>query len=395
MRLIESRFTMIVTYVVLAIGAFIALLPIALLLLNSIKPALQITVSPLAWPAPFAPENFVHAWNDAHFSRTFINSALVTAITIVLVCATASLSAYVLARRKIRSWQVWTFYLMATTTAPIQLFLFPLYFVYARLGLINNVPAVSIIYTALYSPFAVMLLRTYFLAVPRELEEAALVDGVEQTAGGGEAPGGGVDEERVVGAHMRQPVPGRHLVADQRVARRRIGDPQQRFGEAHQRHALLARQRIFVDQPLDALRPRFSAQRFDETAGRRGNAGSRRGRQGRGGAGHHRGCRGMGAAADLALGEVDRHRADRGVGDLGHREGERRGDHGPESQADSVHGASCFPQMLLLTDGSASSSRAEPTSRTTRKPSIRSSVPRQSRTSWKGSTPGRQLASSV
>jgi raffinose/stachyose/melibiose transport system permease protein len=162
---------------VLAIGAFIALFPIALLVLNSIKPALQITVSPLAWPAPFAPENFVHAWNDARFSRTFINSAIITAITIVLVCATASLSAYVLARRKIRSWQLWTFYLMATTTAPIQLFLFPLYFAYAHLGLINNVPAVAVIYTALYSPFAVMLLRTYFLAVPRELEEAALVDG--------------------------------------------------------------------------------------------------------------------------------------------------------------------------------------------------------------------------
>jgi raffinose/stachyose/melibiose transport system permease protein len=176
-RLIESRFTMIVTYVVLTVGAFIALFPIALLVLNSIKPALEITVSPLAWPAPFDPQNFVNAWNDAHFSRTFINSAMITTITIVLVCSTASLSAYVLARRKIRSWQIWTFYLMATTTAPIQLFLFPLYFVYAHLGLINNVPAVSVIYTALYSPFAVMLLRTYFLAVPRELEEAALVDG--------------------------------------------------------------------------------------------------------------------------------------------------------------------------------------------------------------------------
>ena len=93
------------------------------------------------------------------------------------MCSTGSLTAYVLARRKIKSWKIWTFYLLGTTTAPIQLFLFPLYFGYAQLGLINNVPAVSLIYTALFSPFAVMLLRTYFLAVPRELEEAALVDG--------------------------------------------------------------------------------------------------------------------------------------------------------------------------------------------------------------------------
>ncbi|HVY50905.1 MAG TPA: carbohydrate ABC transporter permease [Devosia sp.] len=177
MNRVESRFTMIVTYVVLSIGAVIALFPIGLLLINSVKPAAAIVVSPLSLPTTIHWENFAHAWHDAHFSQTFVNSAVLTALTIVLVCTTGSLTAYVLARRKIKSWKIWTFYLMATTTAPIQLFLFPLYFGFARLGLINNPPAVSLIYTALYSPFAIMLLRTYFLAVPRELEEAALVDG--------------------------------------------------------------------------------------------------------------------------------------------------------------------------------------------------------------------------
>ena len=71
-------------------------------------------------------------------------------------------------------------YLLATTTAPIQLYLFPLYFGFAHLGLINNVFALSLIYTAIYSPFAILLLRTYFLAVPKELEEAALVDGANR-----------------------------------------------------------------------------------------------------------------------------------------------------------------------------------------------------------------------
>jgi len=168
---------MIVTYIVLSIGAFIALFPIALLVLNSLKPAAQIVVSPLALPSTIRWENFANAWRDARFSHTFVNSAVLTAMTIILVCSTGSLTAYVLARRKIKSWKIWTFYLMATTTAPIQLFLFPLYFGYARLGLINSPPAVSLIYAALYSPFAVMLLRTYFLAVPKELEEAALIDG--------------------------------------------------------------------------------------------------------------------------------------------------------------------------------------------------------------------------
>lgn len=177
MRLIESRTTLTLTYILLAIGAFTALFPIALLVLNAFKSTPEITQSPLSLPATLRWDNFTRAWEDARFSRTFLNSILLSATTIILVCTTCSAAAYVLSRRKIKSWRLVSGYLMATTTAPIQLFLFPLYFVFARLDLINNVFAVALIYTAIYSPFAIMLLRTYFLAIPKELEEAALVDG--------------------------------------------------------------------------------------------------------------------------------------------------------------------------------------------------------------------------
>ena len=177
MRLVESRLTLTISYIVLGILLLIALFPIALLVLNSLKSAAEIVQNPLALPMEIRWDNFTRAWKDAKFGQTFFNSVLLTGLTIILVCSTSSLTAYVLARRKIKSWQIVTFYLMATTTAPIQLYLFPLYFGFAKLGLINNIFAVSLIYTAIYSPFAVMLLRTYFLAVPRELEEAALVDG--------------------------------------------------------------------------------------------------------------------------------------------------------------------------------------------------------------------------
>ena len=177
MRLIESRTTLTLTYIVLGLGVFTALFPIALLVLNSLKTAQEIVQNPLALPQAIRWDNFTRAWADARFTRTFLNSILLTGTTIVLVCTTGSLAAYVLARKKIKSWRLITGYLLATTTAPIQLFLFPLYFGFAKLGLINNVFAVSLVYAALYSPFAIMLLRTYFLAVPKELEEAALVDG--------------------------------------------------------------------------------------------------------------------------------------------------------------------------------------------------------------------------
>jgi raffinose/stachyose/melibiose transport system permease protein len=177
MRLVESRLTLWTCYAVLGLFAFVALFPIALLVLNSLKPAAQIVQNPLGLPDQIRWQNFSNAWNHAKFSRTFLNSLIVSGTTILLVCTTSSLTAYVLARRKIKSWKIFTFYLLATTTAPIQLYIFPLYFGFAKLGLINNIFGVALIYTALYSPFAVMLLRTYFIAVPKELEEAAIVDG--------------------------------------------------------------------------------------------------------------------------------------------------------------------------------------------------------------------------
>ena len=177
MNLIESRATQRISYVFLGLAAFVSLFPIALMLLNSFKPAVEIIQNPLSWPEIYRWDNFTHAWQDANFSQTFLNSMILTIITIVLVCTTGSMTAYVLARKKVKSWRLIPGYLLATTTAPIQLFMFPLYFTFARLGLINNVFAVAFIYCALFSPFSIMLMRTYFLAVPKELEQAAVVDG--------------------------------------------------------------------------------------------------------------------------------------------------------------------------------------------------------------------------
>ncbi|MEM6891306.1 MAG: carbohydrate ABC transporter permease [Pseudomonadota bacterium] len=172
-----SQTTLMLTYAMLGIAAFITLFPVALMLLNSLKTAPEVIRSPLAMPETIRWDNYVRAWRDGNFSSAFLNSAILTAMTIFLVCTSGSMTAYVLARRRIKSWRLVTAYLLATTTAPIQLFLFPLYFGFARLGLIDNIFAVSLIYCAIFSPFSIMLLRTYFLAVPKELEEAALVDG--------------------------------------------------------------------------------------------------------------------------------------------------------------------------------------------------------------------------
>ncbi len=165
------------SYIVLAVAAFVALFPLALMLMNGFKTMAEVNTSPLSWPESPQFVNFSNAWRDAGFGRALLNSVLVAGLTIVLVCVTSSMTAYVLARRKIRAWRGLSTYLLACTTLPAQLFLFPLYFGFSKLGLINNPLALALMYTALYSPFAVFLLRTYFIAVPVEIEESAQMDG--------------------------------------------------------------------------------------------------------------------------------------------------------------------------------------------------------------------------
>ena len=165
---------------VLCFGAAITLFPIALMLLNACKTSAAIVADPLGWPGAPHLVNFVHAWRDARLARTLLNSAIVTAITIVLTCGTAAMAAYAITRQRMVGRTLISAWFLASTTLPIQLFLLPLYFAFAHLGLINNLPAVALIYTAIYSPFAIFLLRTYFIAVPRELEDAALLDGATQ-----------------------------------------------------------------------------------------------------------------------------------------------------------------------------------------------------------------------
>jgi raffinose/stachyose/melibiose transport system permease protein len=152
-------------------------LPLALMLVSALKTSAEIVANPLSLPSSPQWANFSRAWHDADLASSLLNSIKVTGLTIILICTTGSMAAYALARQKTRGSRWISGYFLATTTLPIQLYLFPLYFGFAKLNLVDNVVATSLIYTAIYSPFSIFLLRTYFLAIPYEVEEAAIMDG--------------------------------------------------------------------------------------------------------------------------------------------------------------------------------------------------------------------------
>jgi raffinose/stachyose/melibiose transport system permease protein len=166
-----------VSHVVLTTFAVIALFPLLLVGLNSLKLSTQIMADPLALPKKPAWANFHEAWQYGHFAKGFVNSMVLTATTVVVVLICSSLAGYVLAGKKVAAWPAVMVYFMVSMTVPIQLFLFPLYFSFAHLHLLGNVVAVGVVIAAMNMPLSVFLMRTFFLNVPPELEEAAMMDG--------------------------------------------------------------------------------------------------------------------------------------------------------------------------------------------------------------------------
>jgi raffinose/stachyose/melibiose transport system permease protein len=164
-------------HVVLVLFAATALFPLALVAVNSLKKSADVVRDPLALPTSFSFDNYRQAWQFGHFATGFANSVVLTGTTVLVVLVCSSLAGYVLAGKKVRAWPLIMIYFMVAMTVPIQLFLFPLYFVFASLHLLGNVVAVGFILAGINMPLSVLLMRTFFLKVPRELEEAAIVDG--------------------------------------------------------------------------------------------------------------------------------------------------------------------------------------------------------------------------
>ncbi|WP_028391959.1 carbohydrate ABC transporter permease [Bacillus cihuensis] len=175
--LAKKKRTSVLSHVILLLFSISALAPLSLVLLNSFKNQTEIIKNPLSWPKALNISNYVDAWHAANFSTGFINSILLTGTTIVIVLIASALAGYVLAGKKIKATQAVTIYFMVAMTIPIQLFLFPLYFVLAKFNLIGNIYAVSFILAAVNMPLATFLMRTFFMNIPTELEESARIDG--------------------------------------------------------------------------------------------------------------------------------------------------------------------------------------------------------------------------
>lgn len=151
--------------------------PLIILLFNSLKSRFNIGLDPVGFPDKILFGNYVTAWQQSNFANHLLNSAILSVCTVIAVLVLGGSAAYALSRIQPKGSGAVMFYMLVVSSIPIWLYMVPLFFIWRNLGLLNSFLGLIIIYTAINSPFAIFLLRSYLLKVPKEIEEAAIIDG--------------------------------------------------------------------------------------------------------------------------------------------------------------------------------------------------------------------------
>jgi len=155
-----------------------ALLPLYWLVKISLTPdKLLYTEGAALWPARMTLANFDFVLLNSMFPTFFLNSIIVSLGTAALVTVLAAGAGYAFSRFRFRGRYALMFVLLLTQMFPLVMLIAPIYRLMAPLGLTDNLVGLIIVYTAFNTPFASFLMQSFFDGIPKDLEEAAMIDG--------------------------------------------------------------------------------------------------------------------------------------------------------------------------------------------------------------------------
>jgi len=151
--------------------------PIILMVLNSFQTTEQMLMSKSVLPTAYTVANYEFLIARTSYLRFFSNSIVIAVVSTIVTIVAAAFAGYALSRYRTRPITVYSRILLMVQMFPIIMAIIPLFVIFRRLGLIDNPLSVIIIYATVHLPFATWMFRAFFDTIPRELEEAALVDG--------------------------------------------------------------------------------------------------------------------------------------------------------------------------------------------------------------------------
>ena len=165
-------------YAALSFYLVFALFPLFWLLKIAVTPdQLTFTEGTRLWPSAMTFENFTTVMFQTDFVAYFINSLIVSLGTAAVTTLVAAAAGYAFSRFTFSGKKIIIVIMLITQMFPLLMIIAPIYKIVAALGLLNSLVSLIIVYTAFNIPFATFLMQSFFDAIPKELEEAAMVDG--------------------------------------------------------------------------------------------------------------------------------------------------------------------------------------------------------------------------
>jgi arabinogalactan oligomer / maltooligosaccharide transport system permease protein len=165
-------------HTMLIVATVIALFPVLWILASSFKPANRILSSEIKFIDNPTLDNYVNVLTKTDFPTWFMNSVVTAAFTMLFGVFMAATAGYALSRFNFpgRRSLMWSF--LITQMFPVAILIVPIYTIMANLGLINTLTSLVIAYCTVAVPFCTWMLKGYYDTIPRELDEAAALDGL-------------------------------------------------------------------------------------------------------------------------------------------------------------------------------------------------------------------------
>ena len=164
-----------VSHLLLAIFTLVVVYPVAWMVFSSVKTQTELLSNIWGLPRSLALSNYADAWRAAGLGRALFNSVFVSLSSVLLVVAFASLAGYALAKFRFRFATLIFLVFVLTMQAPVPVI--PLYVLLVRLRMTDSYLGYILPLAAGGLPLAIFIFRAFFTTIPRELEEAAIVDG--------------------------------------------------------------------------------------------------------------------------------------------------------------------------------------------------------------------------
>ena len=176
-RRMRRRIGDVVAYAIAIAATIVTLFPLYWLFVISTKTPREAFKSPpdLIYVPDFS--KYVAVWTSAGFGRAFVTSIIVVVLGVALAIVVATPAAYALVRFRVRAGRLVKIWLLLAYAIPEFLFVIPTYVLYQSIGLYDTQIGLALIYQVFAVPFAVWLIQAFFLEIPRDLGDAARVDG--------------------------------------------------------------------------------------------------------------------------------------------------------------------------------------------------------------------------